>query len=117
VIAAYTQGGPWLDSMRNYVWRNKHRLSEYAEAHLPQLHVIPSQATYLSWIDCSEIAEDARSFTRFLRQETGLIVNPGDIYGANTKSFFRINLACPAIQLEDGLRRLTTGVRSWTMSE
>lgn len=112
-IAAYTQSADWLDQMRAYVWNNKARLSSYVSAHLPQLSVIPSQATYLCWVDCSNLTDDTVGFCDFLRKETGLILNPGQMYGDNTRSFVRINLACPASLLEDGLSRLTRGVQAW----
>jgi cystathionine beta-lyase len=112
-IAAYTAGGEWLDQARSYIWANKLRLESYIAENLPQLGVIPSQATYLSWIDCRRLAPDANPFCRFLREHTGLILNPGGMYGDNTTTFMRMNLACPSSRLEDALRRLTLGVEAW----
>jgi cystathionine beta-lyase len=114
-IAAYTQGGPWLDELRQYVERNKQRLAGFVADHLPQLRVVPSQATYLSWIDCSALGEDATEFAAFLRRTTGLFLNPGRIYGHNGRSFVRLNLGCPAELLEDGLERLARGVAAWNV--
>jgi len=113
-VAAYAQGGQWVDQMREVVWRNKVRVAEYVRANLPELTVVPSQATYLSWVDCGTLVEDATQFCKFMRRETGLIVNPGGMYGENTRAFFRINLGCPLDRVEDALERLSQAVHAWT---
>ncbi|MBQ1879180.1 MAG: hypothetical protein II158_02315, partial [Bacilli bacterium] len=50
------------------------------------------------------------SFASFLREKTGLFVNPGEHYLGNGKFFFRLNIACPKATLLDGLGRLKEGV-------
>ena len=112
-IAAYTAGGEWLDDMRAYVWSNRRHLETYLVEHLPALKAIPSQATYLAWIDCSALTDDAGAFAQFLRDQTGLVVNKGEIYGSNATSFIRLNLACPTSVLTDGLTRLHQAVKQW----
>lgn len=57
VIAAYTQGAAWLDALREYIAENKRLVTEYIGSELPILHVIPSDATYLLWLDCREMLE------------------------------------------------------------
>ena len=116
-IAAYTQGADWLDSMRSYVWANRSHLENFIADNLPQLRVIPSQSTYLAWVDCSQVTDDSLAFTRYLREATGLVLNPGTIYGANAHTFVRINLACAAVVLEDGLNRLLRAVRGWELAD
>jgi len=113
LVAAYTGGEDWLDQMRAYVFRNKTFFAESIAADLPDLDVIPSQATYLSWVDCGSLTDDAIEFCGFLREKTGLIVNPGAMYGDNTRTFFRINLGCPISRVEDALSRLAHGISLW----
>jgi len=112
-IAAYTHGGDWLDDMRAYVWANQDYFADFVAEHLPALSVIPGQATYLAWVDCTGLTDDGTRFADFLRAQTGLIVNPGQMYGENTKGFIRVNLACPRALVEDGLTRLAAGVAAW----
>ena len=66
-------------------------------------------ATYLMWVDVHEICKDSKRFTAFLRQNTGLFITAGSVYGAGGDGFVRINLACPKSTLMDGLARLKTG--------
>ena len=112
-IAAYSQGADWLDELRTQIWRNKRRLVSFIEANAPELKVTVSPATYLVWIDCAALTDNATEFRQFLREKTGLVVNPGHIYGDNAKAFIRMNVACPPRLLEDGLARLARGVAAW----
>jgi len=117
LIAAYTNGEDWLDQMRAYVFRNKAYFADSVDADMPELDVVPSQATYLTWVDCGSLTEDATEFCDFLREKTGLIVNPGAMYGDNTRTFLRINLGCPRSRVEDALSRLAHGISDWKAQE
>ena len=105
-VAAFTQGGPWLDALRDYVWENKRLVQDFAARELPGLRVPVSDATYLIWADVSARTGDVKDFTHRLRAETGLWVTPGTAYGASGEGFFRMNVACPRATVEDALARL-----------
>ena len=105
-VAAFTQGGPWLDALRAYVWENKRLVKDFAERELPGVKVSVSEATYLLWVDVSALTDDVKDFTARLRAETGLWVTPGTAYGQTGEGFFRMNLACPRAAAEDALGRL-----------
>jgi len=110
-IAAFSRGGPWLDELREYLYANKQAVREFVRDKLPQISVVPSEATYLLWLDCSRLCGDAGEFTDFLRERTGLFVTSGAHFGEPGRKFFRFNIACPRAVLEDGLNRLAEGVR------
>ena len=109
-ITAFTKGKEWLDALRHYVFENKKIATQFIQTHLPQLHVIESDATYLMWVDCSNVCENSVDLTEFIRNETGLYVSDGLEYGKNGKTFIRINIACPLIRLNEGLNRLKHGI-------
>ena len=112
-IAAFNDGGQWLDALRTYVADNRKCVAEFLEKHLPQLKLVPQDATYLLWIDCSAITDDAESLCSFIRSETGLYLNVGNQYRGNGNYFVRLNVACPRSQLRAGLNRLKRGVKSF----
>ena len=112
-IAAFTEGGAWLDQLNVRIRANKDRVDAFLASELPELRSVRSDATYLMWIDVGEIAEDSKTFCDFLRAETGLFVCPGTWYRGDGKRFFRLNVACPRVLLEDGLSRLKNGVERW----
>jgi cystathionine beta-lyase len=108
-VAAFTEGGEWLDQLRAYLYGNKQRVREYVSASIPQLKIVPSNATYLLWLDCRAVAP-AEELAAFIRKETGLYLSAGGQYGGDGGQFLRLNTACPRTTLEDGLQRLKQGI-------
>ena len=112
-VAAFDQGADWLDQLRNYIYENKKTVAEFVENQIPDLYLLPSEATYLLWLDCSKIAADSQEFADYLREKTGLFVSHGVQYRGDGRSFLRLNIACPKATLLDGLARLKAGVLSY----
>lgn len=104
-IAAY-HSGDWLDELREYIFANKKFAVEYIAEKMPRLHAVPSEATYLIWVDVSAYSSDSREFANDLRKKTGLYVSDGVRYGKGGESFLRINLATQRANVVDGLSRL-----------
>lgn len=113
VIAALTRGGDWLDELREYISGNRKLVGDFIAKEIPQIHLVPSEATYLLWLDCLELTGGRAGLGRFIRRETGLYVTDGVHYGESGAGFLRMNVACPRTLVEDGLQRLKTGVEVW----
>lgn len=109
-IAAFTQGGEWLDGVREYISSNRKIVSEFLTENVPLVRLIEQDATYLLWVDCSAITNDAEELCDFIRQTTGLYLNCGNKYRGNGRYFARLNVACPKSQLIDGLNRFAKGI-------
>lgn len=110
-IAAYTRGGEWLDALRNYLFKNKKTVQAFLQNNLPQIYLVPSEATYLLWLDCSKLEEsDSEILQKRILDKTGLRLNAGYSYGECGRKFLRMNIACPREQLVDGLSRLKEAV-------
>ena len=112
-VAAFEQGGDWLDALRQIIKRNRDHVAQYLKKELPMLYLVPSKATYLLWIDCSKVTSDTKKLADYLRRETGLYLSDGAQYGACGKTFVRLNIACPMEALQDGLERLKKGTREY----
>ncbi|MDO4280075.1 MAG: MalY/PatB family protein [Peptococcaceae bacterium] len=109
-ISAFTAGAPWLDALRQYISDNKRVATDFINEVLPIVRVVPSEATYLLWLDFSLCTDDAGELADYLRRETGLYLSAGSQYGAAGAAFLRMNVACARSLLEDGLNRLALGV-------
>jgi cystathionine beta-lyase len=109
-VAAFTKGEKWLNEVISYIEENRKIVEKFVEAELPELYLVPANATYLLWFDCSKITEDKADLCKFLLSETGLYLSKGESYGKSGKDFIRMNIACPRERLEDGLKRLKKGV-------
>ena len=109
-VAAFTEGEAWLTELRQYLAENKAIVCEFLQKELPHLRLVPSNATYLLWLDCSDVTEDAKELSAFIREETGLYLSHGNQFGGNGNIFLRLNIACPKAVLTEGLDRLRTAV-------
>ena len=122
--AAYNEGGPWLDQLRDYLWHNARTVSCYLEDELPQVNVLPLEGTYLMWLDCraarnprEPMAGFSERFANHLREKHGLVLSTGTIYGAAGEGFERLNIACPRTRLLDGLERFREGFLNYRFSQ
>ena len=109
-IAAYNYAKDWLKELKEYIYKNKIFLKEFLESEIPQIHLIDCEATYLLWLDCSKFNIKSEEFNKFLMDKTGLLLSPGIQFGETGEGFLRINIACPRIILEKGLKKLKEGV-------
>ncbi|MGM9904876.1 MalY/PatB family protein [Lactobacillus sp.] len=105
-ITAYTKGNAWVHQLKDYVLKNRNYLADFLKKNLPQIKLASENSTYLVWVDVSSVTDDSAEFARQLREKTGLIVNPGTVYGGNGNKFIRISLACPLAQVKDAASRL-----------
>ncbi|KAB7790677.1 MalY/PatB family protein [Bifidobacterium leontopitheci] len=133
-IAAFREGGPWLDALRDYLAVNKREaariIAEYNGTVSADCRValVSGPATYLLWLDCAAFvtadATDAdaagprRRFTdtdglcAWLKREHYVMFSPGRQYGGDGRGFLRINVACPRAQMVEGLNRLIAGLHA-----
>ncbi len=109
-IAALNEGEEWLDELNEYVDKNKHTAADFINNNIDGIRALYDHATYLLWIDLRGLPGNGAGFAKFLRKKTGLFLSTGEIYGKAGQGFLRMNLACPASFVEDGLKRLKTGV-------
>lgn len=113
-ITAFTKCDKWLAELKDYLAINKEFTISYLKENIPSLHLVNSHATYLLWIDCSNITDNTDDFSDYLRNKTGLIVSRGSQYRGNGSKFIRINIATQKSRLVDGLNRLREGVENYT---
>lgn len=108
--AAYSEeGAAWLDGMNATVWGNYAQLLERFRSELPQFPVAVLEATYLAWVDISALAMGSDRIEAELIRGELVWVNAGEMYGDDR--FIRINLACPAARMSEGLDRLVAGLK------
>ena len=106
LIAAYTEGDDWLEELKRYLYNNYRFLSEFFKQYLPNLSVLPLEATYLAWIDCSALKQTSREIVETLLTKEKLRVNEGTMYGAAGERFIRINIATPRENLIKGMEKI-----------
>ncbi|MHA3702964.1 aminotransferase class I/II-fold pyridoxal phosphate-dependent enzyme [Jatrophihabitans sp. YIM 134969] len=105
--AAWTDGGSWLDGLRDHLVRQRDRLVD-GLAGVPGLTLRPPDATYLAWLDWTgaDLGEDAAAF--FLR-EAAVYGSPGPDYGASP-DWLRLNFATSTALLDQIVERIRGAV-------
>ncbi len=107
--AAYTQGGPWLDAVIQYIFGNLDLLrSRLAE--IPEVALIEPEGTFLVWLDFRALGLAPDELTAFLRQKAGLAITRGIAFGPQGVGFGRLNIACPRSRLSSALDQLSHAV-------
>ena len=112
-IAAYEHGHNWLEALIKQLNVNFTYAEEFINKNLPQVKVVAGAATYLIWLDVSQISSDSQKLAEFLEKTTGLVLSPGSIYRGNGHNFLRMNLACPLTMVKNGLERLKVGLTDY----
>lgn len=111
-IAAFTKGYEYVSELQEYIYENKKIVKEYLEKELPLLYLVPSEATYLLWIDVSAYNIDSVTLVNLIKERTGLILSDGLEYGENGKYFVRMNVGTSRNVVKDGLNRLKEAMKS-----
>lgn len=102
--AAYQHGEPWRQSLLDYLRGNHDYLLE-AINQIPGLSMEPLQATYLAWIDVSELRlEDPHQFF----EQAGIGLSPGKQFG--DENYLRLNFGCSRSLLEEAVARMAKAV-------
>ncbi len=109
-VAAFNHGAPWLDALRRHISQNRARTGAFLARELPEVSLVPGEATYLLWLD---FGRSTGKLGPWLRREAGLWLSPGGAYGRQGENFLRMNIACPRATLEEGLERLRTGLQRY----
>lgn len=108
-IAAFNEGEAWLDELREYLFENKKVVANFIKEHNLPVKLLPSNATYLLWLDCSAFCEDSSEFMNFLRDKARLWLNDGNAYRGD-RFFLRMNIATQKSRVIEGLNRLKNGI-------
>lgn len=107
LTAAYDKGEEWLNQLKSYLYDNYIYLNDYFARHLPQLSVLPLEATYLVWVDCRALKISSADIAEKLRRAEKLWINEGTMYGITGEGFIRLNIACPRENLIKGLEKIS----------
>ncbi|MDE6383183.1 MAG: pyridoxal phosphate-dependent aminotransferase [Paramuribaculum sp.] len=107
-IAAYNESAVWLAELKQYIWENYQYLKVQLEQLAPDYQLTPLEGTYLAWMSIRPSGMNADQFCRQLLDATGLMLNPGEMYGQGGEEFVRLNLATQHSRIIDATERLTT---------
>lgn len=107
--AAYCHGDAYADQVRVYLEGNRDFALEYIATHMSGIKAIVPEATFLLWLDCTDLGLEYSQLADFFTQ-AGVKLSLGDAYRPGKRVFARLNFGCSRIVLEQGLSRIATAL-------
>ncbi len=91
LIAAYDKGENWLEECKSYVSGNIDYIISFLEEHVPNIKCRKPDATYLLWLDFSDMGITHEEMIRKMIEEAGVICNDGHTFTAGGDLHMRLN--------------------------
>jgi cysteine-S-conjugate beta-lyase len=95
----------WSRSLRRYLTGNRDFAIRYLEKNLPGVQMTGPEATYLLWLDCSELKLKPSPFDFFLN-EAKVALSNGASFGRGCEQFIRLNFGTTRQILTEALERM-----------
>ena len=108
--AAYREGRPWFEEIKEIIYGNYSYVKETLEKALPEITVAPLEGTYLAWIDLQNYVK-AEDVTDFMQKKCKLAFDYGDWFGGDKyKTYVRMNLATSRENVEIAVKAIIENV-------
>lgn len=104
-LAAYRDGGPWLDAALAYLRANRDHVQARLATEAPAVRAHAPEGTYLTWLDCraTDLGDDPAAA---LVARGRVALNAGGDYGTGGAGFARLNFATSRATLDAALDRI-----------
>lgn len=110
--AAYRDGMPWLDNFVDVLRANRETLRTRLSTIAPQARFTPPQASFLAWLDLSDVpGVDNDDPAAWLVENAKIALNPGFAFGEGGVGHVRLNFATSPEILGEALDRLGEALR------
>jgi cystathionine beta-lyase len=109
-FTAWTEGQPWLDEVLTCLLENRDLMMDFFASRIPDLDVLPPEATYMAWLDCRDLGLPADPFDFFL-EHGRVALTGGREFGEPGKGCVRLNFATSRTILLEILERMEAAVR------
>lgn len=110
-VACSGQCDAWLKALRKHLTDNRNFLLDYMSTYLPMLRITIPDATYLAWLDCSELELKPSPYEFFLK-EAKVALSDGGRFGKGSEQYIRLNFGTSRKILKQGLDRMRKAIHS-----
>ena len=111
-IAAFTQGDEWRKQMLKYIEGNVLFVEEFCKKHIPGVKPLRPQASFLVWLDFTELNLNHAQLLDLCVDKAHLAMNDGEMFGPGGESHMRLNVGTPRAILQQALEQLALAVKS-----
>lgn len=107
---AWREGGAWFGQVRLYLQNNRDLLAALLAEHLPEVRFIRPEATFLAWLDCSDLQlpEDPQAF---FHRHARVVLTDGPACGQGGAGHVRLTFATPRPLLQAMVLEMARAVR------
>ncbi|MCC6297972.1 MAG: PatB family C-S lyase [Anaerolineales bacterium] len=108
-VAFSGEADSWLRALRRYLAGNRDFALEFVEENLPGVRATKPDATYLLWLDCSQLKLKPSPYEFFLKHAK-VALSDGARFGKGNERFARLNFGTSRKILEEGLKRMSKAI-------
>lgn len=109
-VAFSGQCDGWLKELRRYLRGNRDFVVDYVTEYMPDVRTTVPEATYLAWLDFTELNLKKSPFDFFLKKAK-VALSDGAIFGESGKGHVRLNFGTSRKWLEEGLERMRKALK------
>ena len=106
LVAGYTQCEDYVEQLLPYLEKNVDFVRSYLAQKMPKIRLVEPEATFLLWLDCTELGIRGDELAHFWIDECLVGISRGDGFGEEGANFIRLNIGCPTQRLEIALDRV-----------
>lgn len=111
-MAAYKHGRQWRSEMLDYLQGNVDFVESFISQHIPGIHCVRPQASFLVWLDCRALGLDHDALVDLFVNKAHLALNDGAMFGTEGSGFMRLNVGCPRSILEKAMQQLDKAINN-----
>ncbi len=100
----------YIAELLEYLEDNYKYLKEFIKTRIPKLSVIDQEATFLTWINCSQLGMTREQLKDFMLREVKVAVDYGYVFGEDGEDFVRLNIAVPRAILTQAMERFEKAI-------
>lgn len=109
--AAYEKGEEWLTEAKDYIWGNIQFVDQFLKANIPQIKAMIPEASFLIWLDCTELNLTQKDLVSLFVKDAKLALNDGTMFGKGGEGFMRLNVGSPRSVIEKALNNLKAAIK------
>ena len=106
LMTAYEKGEDWLEALKKYLKENRAYVSAFFVEHKLPIVPVPTEATYLMWLDCKGMGLAHQELVDFFVKKAKVGLNDGESFGKAGQGFMRLNIGTSHEVLQEAMQRV-----------